>query len=324
MDMDSRGNILYLVVPCYNEEEGLEHAARVMRDKVRRLAAEGQISGKSKIMFVNDGSRDGTWKIISGLCKEDAVFCGICLSRNYGHQSAILSGMLEAAKHADMAVTIDADLQQDIEALDQFIACYQRGCEVVYGVRNNRDTDGFFKKMTATGFYKLMGLLGCNVMQNHADYRLLSKAALQALMEYKEVNLFLRGLIPTMGFPLDVVYFDVKKREAGHSKYTLKKMLALAVDGITSMSTRPLRMITVWGFLVSMFSMVMIVVCLVDWMIGKNVQGYTTTLVVSLLMGGLTIFSLGVVGEYVGKIYMETKARPRYIIEAIIWKEGEE
>lgn len=324
MDMDSRGNILYLVVPCYNEEEGLEHAARVMRDKVRRLAAEGQISGKSKIMFVNDGSRDGTWKIISGLCKEDAVFCGICFSRNYGHQSAILSGMLEAAKHADMAVTIDADLQQDIEALDQFIACYQRGCEVVYGVRNNRDTDGFFKKMTATGFYKLMGLLGCNVMQNHADYRLLSKEALQALMEYKEVNLFLRGLIPTMGFPSDVVYFDVKKREAGHSKYTLKKMLALAVDGITSMSTRPLRMITVWGFLVSMFSMVMIVVCLVDWMIGKNVQGYTTTLVVSLLMGGLTIFSLGVVGEYVGKIYMETKARPRYIIEAIIWKEGEE
>ena len=324
MDMDSRGNILYLVVPCYNEEEGLEHAARVMRDKVRRLAAEGQISGKSKIMFVNDGSRDGTWKIISGLCKEDAVFCGICFSRNYGHQSAILSGMLEAAKHADMAVTIDADLQQDIEALDQFIACYQRGCEMVYGVRNNRDTDGFFKKMTATGFYKLMGLLGCNVMQNHADYRLLSKAALQALMEYKEVNLFLRGLIPTMGFPSDVVYFDVKKREAGHSKYTLKKMLALAVDGITSMSTRPLRMITVWGFLVSMFSMVMIVVCLVDWMIGKNVQGYTTTLVVSLLMGGLTIFSLGVVGEYVGKIYMETKARPRYIIEAIIWKEGEE
>jgi len=324
MDMDSRGNILYLVVPCYNEEEGLEHAARVMRDKVRRLVAEGQISGKSKIMFVNDGSRDGTWKIISGLCKEDAVFCGICFSRNYGHQSAILSGMLEAAKHADMAVTIDADLQQDIEALDQFIACYQRGCEVVYGVRNNRDTDGFFKKMTATGFYKLMGLLGCNVMQNHADYRLLSKAALQALMEYKEVNLFLRGLIPTMGFPSDVVYFDVKKREAGHSKYTLKKMLALAVDGITSMSTRPLRMITVWGFLVSMFSMVMIVVCLVDWMIGKNVQGYTTTLVVSLLMGGLTIFSLGVVGEYVGKIYTETKARPRYIIEAIIWKEGEE
>ena len=229
--MDSRGNILYLVVPCYNEEEGLEHAARVMREKIRQLVKEGKISPKSKVMLVNDGSRDGTWKIISGLCKEDAVFSGICLSRNYGHQSAILSGMLESAKHADMVVTIDADLQQDIEALDKFIECYRNGCEVVYGVRNNRDTDGFFKKMTATGFYKLMGLLGCNVMQNHADYRLLSKAALQALTEYREVNLFLRGLIPTMGFPSDVVYFDVKKREAGHSKYTLKKMMALAVDG---------------------------------------------------------------------------------------------
>ncbi len=321
--MDDRGNILYLVVPCYNEEEVLEHAAQVMREKLRRLEQEGKISAKSKIMFVNDGSRDDTWKIISDLCRKDAAFSGICFSRNYGHQSAILSGMLEAAKHADMVVTVDADLQQDIEALDRFIECYKNGCEIVYGIRNNRDTDGFFKKLTATAFYKLMGLLGCNVMQNHADYRLLSKAALQALMEYKEVNLFLRGLIPTMGFPSDVVYFDVKKREAGHSKYTFKKMMTLAVDGITSMSTRPLRLITVLGFLVSMFSIIMIILCLVDWLIGRNVQGYTTTLVVSLLMGGLTIFSLGVVGEYVGKIYLETKARPRYIIEAMIWKEDE-
>lgn len=322
--MNDRGNILYLVVPCYNEEEGLEHAAQVMRDKLRRLEQEGKISAKSKIMFVNDGSRDNTWKIISGLCREDTAFSGICLSRNYGHQSAILSGMLKASGHADMVVTIDADLQQDIEALDRFIECYQNGCEIVYGVRNNRDTDGFFKKITATGFYKVMGLLGCNVMQNHADYRLLSKAALEALLEYREVNLFLRGLIPTMGFASDVVYFDVKKREAGQSKYTLKKMVTLAVDGITSMSTRPLRMITVLGFLVSMFSLIMIIVCLADWLTGKNIQGYTTTLVVSLLMGGLTIFSLGVVGEYVGKIYLETKARPRYIIEAVIWKEDEE
>lgn len=322
--MGQRGDILYLVVPCYNEEEVLGHAAQVMREKLQRLARENKISPKSKIMFVNDGSKDNTWKIISDLCMEDTIFSGICFSRNYGHQSAILSGMLEAAKHADMAVTIDADLQQDIEALDKFIECYQDGCEIVYGIRSNRDTDGFFKKMTATGFYRLMGLLGCDVMQNHADYRLLSKAALQALMEYKEVNLFLRGLIPTMGFPSDVVYFDVKKREAGHSKYTFKKMMSLAVDGITSMSTRPLRMITILGFLVSMFSLVMIILCLADWLIGKNVQGYTTTLVVSLLMGGLTIFSLGVVGEYVGKIYLETKARPRYIIEAMIWKEEEE
>lgn len=322
--MSDRGNILYLVVPCYNEEEVLEHAAWVMREKLRRLAQEKKISSKSKIMFVNDGSRDNTWAIISDLCKADTTFSGICFSRNYGHQSAILSGMLEAAKHADMAVTIDADLQQDIEALDKFIECYQNGCEIVYGIRNNRDSDGFFKKMTATGFYKFMGLLGCNVMPNHADYRLLSKAALQALTEYKEVNLFLRGLIPAMGFPSDVVYFDVKKREAGHSKYTFKKMMTLAVDGITSMSTRPLRMITLLGFAVSMFSLVMIIVCLADWLMGRNVQGYTTTLVVSLLTGGLTIFSLGVVGEYVGKIYLETKARPRYIIEAVIWKENED
>ena len=322
--MSDRGNILYFVVPCYNEEEVLEHAAEVMKEKLQRLEQEDKISRKSKILFVNDGSRDNTWKIISDLCRKDPLFSGICFSRNYGHQSAILSGMMEAAKHADMAVTIDADLQQDIEALDKFIECYQNGCEVVYGIRNNRDSDGFFKKLTATCFYKLMGLLGCNVMQNHADYRLLSKTALQALAEYKEVNLFLRGLIPTMGFQSDVVYFDVKKREAGHSKYTLKKMVTLAVDGITSMSTRPLRLITVLGFLVSMFSMVMIILCLVDWLTGRNVQGYTTTLVVSLLMGGLTIFSLGVVGEYVGKIYLETKARPRYIIKAVIWKETEE
>lgn len=322
--MSDRGNILYLVVPCYNEEEVLEHAAWVMREKLCRLTQEKKISSKSKIMFVNDGSRDNTWAIISDLCKADIIFSGICFSRNYGHQSAILSGMLEAAKHADMVVTIDADLQQDIEALDKFIECYQNGCEIVYGIRNNRDSDGFFKKMTATGFYKFMGILGCNVMQNHADYRLLSKAALQALTEYKEVNLFLRGLIPTMGFPSDIVYFDVKKREAGHSKYTFKKMMTLAVDGITSMSTRPLRMITLLGFAVSMFSLVMIIICLADWLMGRNVQGYTTTLVVSLLMGGLTIFSLGVVGEYVGKIYLETKARPRYIIEAMIWKENED
>lgn len=321
--MGMRGNILYLVVPCYNEEEVLEHAAQVMREKLQRLIKENKISVKSKIMFVNDGSRDNTWRMISALCKEDTIFSGICFSRNYGHQSAILSGMMEARKHADIVVTIDADLQQDIEALDEFIECYQNGCEIVYGIRNNRDTDGFFKKTTATGFYKLMGWLGCNVMQNHADYRLLSKKALDALAEHKEVNLFLRGLIPTMGFQSDVVYFDVKQREAGNSKYTLKKMMTLAVDGITSMSTRPIRMITVLGFLMSVFSFIMIVVCLVDWMLGRNLQGYTTTLVAQLLLGGLTIFSLGIVGEYVGKIYLETKARPRYIVEAVIWKEGD-
>lgn len=322
--MGERGNVLYLVVPCYNEEEILEHTADVMHEKLSRLMGEGKVSAKSKIMFVNDGSKDNTWKIISELCRKDSMFAGICLSRNYGHQSAILSGMMEAAKHADMAVTIDGDLQQDIEALDQFIERYNEGCEIVYGIRNNRNTDGFFKKATATCFYKLMNWLGCNVMPNHADYRLLSSTALHALAEYKEVNLFLRGLIPTIGFQSDVVYFDVKKREAGHSKYTLKKMMALAMDGITSMSIRPLRMITALGCLVSLLSVVMIIVCLIDWVMGKNVPGYTTTLMVSCLIGGLTIFSMGIVGEYVGKIYLETKARPRYIVDAVIWKDGEE
>lgn len=319
-----RGNILYLVAPCYNEEEALPMTARVMREKLGRLIREKKISPRSKIMFVNDGSSDGTWKIIHGLCQQDPVFCGLSFSRNYGHQSAILAGMLTARSHADMVVTIDADLQQDIEALDRFIACYQRGCEIVYGVRNDRNTDGFFKKTSAGIFYKLMHLLGCRVMSNHADYRLLSRRALDALAEHKEVNLFLRGLIPTMGFTSDVVYFDVKEREAGTSKYTFKKMLTLATDGITSMSTRPIQIITVMGFAVILFSFVMIVYCLVDWAHGNNIPGYTTSLIVSLLMGGLTIFSLGIVGEYVGKIYLEAKARPRYIIESFVWKEEEE
>lgn len=318
----TRPNTLYLVVPCYNEEEALPHSAQVMREKIGRLMEERKISPQSKVLLVNDGSRDKTWQLIHSLCDTDPVFSGLSFSRNYGHQSAILAGMMAARQHADIAVTIDADLQQDIEALDQFLEKYQAGCEIVYGVRNDRNTDGFFKRLTANGFYGLMHLLGCKVMSNHADYRLLSKKALDALAEYKEVNLFLRGLIPTMGFQSDVVYFDVKEREAGTSKYTFRKMLNLATDGITSMSTRPIQLITIMGFLVSVFSFCMIVYCIVDWFLGRNVPGYTTSLVVSLLMGGLTIFSLGIVGEYVGKIYLETKARPRYIVESFIWKEG--
>ncbi|HIW49505.1 MAG TPA: glycosyltransferase family 2 protein [Candidatus Blautia intestinavium] len=320
--MSNRPNTLYLVVPCYNEEEALPHSAEVMREKLNRLMKEGKISSQSKILFVNDGSRDRTWQIIHDLCDADPTFAGLGFSRNYGHQSAILAGMMAARQHADIAVTIDADLQQDIEALDRFLEKYQAGCEIVYGIRNDRNTDGFFKRLTANAFYGLMHLLGCKVMSNHADYRLLSKKALDALAEYKEVNLFLRGLIPTMGFRSDVVYFDVKEREAGTSKYTLRKMMTLATDGITSMSTRPIQLITVLGFLVSVFSALMIIYCIADWFMGRNVPGYTTSLVVSLLMGGLTIFSLGIVGEYVGKIYLETKARPRYIVESFIWKDG--
>ena len=213
--------VLYLVVPCYNEEEVIADSAKKMKDKIQRLIAEGMIGAKSKIMFVNDSSKDNTWRIIHALCKKDIVYCGMSFSRNYGHQSAILAGMMAARNYADMIVTIDADLQQDLEALDQFIKCYNEGCEIVYGVRNDRETDGLFKKVSATLFYKFMKLLGCHVLANHADYRLLSKKALDALYEYKEVNLFLRGLIPTMGFQSDVVYFDVQERKLGKSKYTL-------------------------------------------------------------------------------------------------------
>ena len=314
--------VLYLVVPCYNEEEVIEKSASVLGDKLRRLTRDRKIAAGSKVMFVNDGSRDNTLKLLHRIAAQDALFSVVSLAGNYGHQSAILAGMMMARKYADAVVTIDADLQQDVEALDKFLKCYMTGSEVVYGIRNDRHSDGVFKKGTATMYYKLMQLLGSKVIANHADYRLMSKKALYALAEYSETNLFLRGLIPTMGFPSDVVYFDVKAREAGHSKYTLSKMMTLAMDGITSMSVRPLRMIGALGFLVFIFSCVMSVISLVDWSMGKNVPGYTTTMIVSLLMGGVMLLSMGIIGEYIGKIYMETKHRPRYIIDTCVWKES--
>ncbi len=312
--------VLYLVVPCYNEEEVIEKSAQVLGDKLRRLAQAGKIREDSKVMFVNDGSKDRTLLLLHRIAAQDALFSVVSLAGNYGHQSAILAGMMTARQYADAVVTIDADLQQDIEALDKFLESYMAGSEVVYGVRNDRHSDGFFKKSTATMYYNLMHLLGSKVMTNHADYRLMSRKALDALAEYKETNLFLRGLIPTMGFPSDVVYFDVKAREAGHSKYTLSKMVTLAMDGITSMSVRPLRLISGLGFIVFVFSFVMCIISLVDWARGYNVPGYTTTMIVSLLIGGITLLSLGIIGEYVGKIYMETKHRPRYIIDTFVWK----
>ena len=315
--------VLYLVVPCYNEEEVVEKSASVMGDKIRRLERAGKIAKGSKIMFVNDGSKDKTLYLLHQIAGKDKLFCVVSLAGNYGHQSAILAGMMMARQYADAVVTIDADLQQDIEALDTFLSRYMDGCEVVYGVRNDRHSDGIFKKGSATLYYNLMHLLGSRVITNHADYRLMSKKALDALSQYEETNLFLRGLIPTMGFPSDVVYFDVKAREAGHSKYTISKMLTLAMDGITSMSTRPLRMISVLGMLVCLFSCVMLVINLVDWTRGNNVPGYTTTLTVSLLIGGITLLSLGIIGEYIGKIYMETKHRPRYIVDTFVWKDTE-
>ncbi len=315
-----RKNRLFLIVPCYNEEEMLPKTAAVLREKLGRLVREGKAAPNSRILIVDDGSRDRTWEMIRGFCTEEPVFSGLKFSRNFGHQSAILAGMMQVRKKADVVVTIDADLQQDVEALDRFLEKYQDGCEIVYGVRNDRKADHPLKKWSAGLFYKLMNLLGCHLIVNHADYRLLSHKAVKALEDYREVNLFLRGLIPQMGFPSGIVYFDVKERAAGHSKYTLRKMMNLAVSGITAMSIAPLRIIGALGALMCLFSCCVFVSCLWDWAHGLTVQGWTTSVALQCLIGGMLLLSQGVIGEYIGKIYLEAKARPRYIIESVLEK----
>ena len=321
MSEDRKCGILYLVVPCYNEEEIIERSVEKLKEKMNRLINAGMIHKKSKVMFVNDGSKDKTLQLLHQAAKEDSMVSVLSFTTNFGHQSAILAGMLTSMEYADMVITIDADLQQDIEALDHFIESYEKGNEVVYGVRNDRNTDSFFKRFTATSYYKLLHWLGCDIITNHADYRLLSKKALKTLKEYDEVNLFMRGLIPLMGFPSDIVYFDVKEREAGSSKYTLKKMIKLAIDGITSLSIKPIRIIGALGLITCIFSVILAIFSFAGWLMGENIQGYTTTLLVTLLMNGVTLFSLGVIGEYIGKIYMEAKKRPRYIVDSLFWKE---
>lgn len=313
--------VLYLVLPCYNESETLDYSIDKVRDKLTRLVNEGKVSSSSKALFVNDGSKDNTLKQLHEAAAKDSRLAVVSLSSNRGHQNAIMAGMMVAKEYCDIAVTIDADLQQDIEALDEFIAKFQDGADVVYGIRNDRKTDGFMKKLTASMYYKLMHGLGANVMTNHADYRLMSKKALDMLSQYEESNLFLRGLIPSMGFNSDVVYFDVKEREFGKSKYTVKKMFTLAFDGITSMSTRPLHLISVLGFVVFVLSIAIGIFTLVEFFKGNNIPGYTTSIFVSLLIGGVTLLSLGVMGEYVGKVYMETKHRPRYVIDSVVIKD---
>lgn len=316
-----RGNILYLVVPCYNEEEIIELSIRRIREKLESLIENGKVDSRSKVVYVNDGSHDRTLMLLHQVAKQDSSIAVISFSTNFGHQSAILAGMMFASDHADMVVTIDADLQQDINALDRFIDSYMQGNEIVYGVRNDRDSDGFFKKVTATMYYKLLHILGCEIITNHADYRLMSQKALKALGDYKEVNLFMRGLVPTLGFQSDIVYFDVKAREAGKSKYTMKKMVKLATDGITSLSIKPLHLIIGLGFGTCLFSAIMAVYILIDWLQGNTVPGYTTSLMITLIMNGITLLCLGIIGEYIGKIYMETKGRPRYIIESIVFQD---
>lgn len=309
--------VLYLVVPCYNEEEIIAKTADVMGDKLCRLISQGQISNKSKILFVNDGSRDATLEILHSLHEKNPMIGVLSFITNYGHQSAILAGMLHAKKYADVVITIDADLQQDIEAIDLFLDAYKKGADIVCGVRNDRNTDTFLKKTTALVYYKFMQILGCKLLTNHADYRLVSKRVLNVLEEYEETNLFLRGLIMEMGFQYEVVYFDVSERTVGESKYTFKKMLKLALDGITSMSVRPLRVVSGIGMITIVVSVILMISTLVSWIQGKTVQGYTTLLLVVLAIGGVIMLSLGIIGEYIGKIYMETKKRPRYIIDSV-------
>lgn len=318
-----RGNILYTVIPCYNEEDALPETARRLGEKYAALIASGAISGKSRIVFVNDGSKDRTWELICALHQENALFTGINLSRNRGHQNALLAGLMTVRSHADMVISMDADLQDDIGAMDEMIAKYADGCDVVYGVRSSRKKDSFFKRFTAEAFYRLMNRLGANTVFNHADYRLLSRRALDGLAEFKEVNLFLRGIVPMIGYRSDTVLYERGERLAGESKYPLKKMLAFAFEGITSLSTKPIRMITALGFLIFFVSIVMLIIFIVQFFMGLTVPGWASVIVSLWAIGGLLMLAVGVVGEYIGKIYLEAKARPRFLIAEFLEDEPE-
>ena len=313
--------VLYIVIPCYNEEKVLPITAPMFLKKIQDLSAAGKISQDSRVLFVNDGSKDNTWNIIKDLSKADPHYIGICQSRNRGHQNAVLAGLMEAKDKCDITISIDCDGQDDINAMDAMVDAYLDGCEVVYGVRSKRDTDTFFKRFTAEGFYKLMNWMGAEVVFNHADYRLISSRVLQEFANFKEVNIFLRGMIPLVGFKSTSVYYERAERIAGESHYPLKKMLALAFDGITSLSVKPIRMITGFGVTVSILSFVGVLWALVSQLTGSTVSGWASTMCVICFMGGVQLVCLGVIGEYVGKIYMETKRRPRYIISERTWED---
>lgn len=309
---------LYLVVPCYNEEEVLDETAKQLNRKLEGLIAKGKISDASRILFVNDGSKDQTWMIISRLYEEYRLVSGLNLSRNRGHQNAVLAGLMYAKDHADVAISLDADLQDDVEAIDEMVDKYYAGNDVVYGVRSSRKKDTFFKKTTAEGFYKIMKWMGVDIVFNHADYRLMSKRVLDQLEDYKEVHLFLRGMIPLIGYPSDTVYYERHERFAGESKYPLKKMLAFAFDGISSFSVKPIRFIVWLGFFVFFVSILMLLYSLVQYMLGDTVRGWSSIIVSIWALGGLQLLAIGIVGEYIGKVYMETKGRPKYAIQDVL------
>ena len=312
---------LYVVVPCYKEEAVLPETSKRLKEKMSALMAQGKISEKSRVMFVNDGSRDRTWEIICELHEQDKLFSGVNLSRNRGHQNALLAGLMTAVQHADLLISMDADLQDDINAMDAMIDAYHKGYDVVYGVRSARKTDTFFKRFTAESYYKLLHIMGVDIVFNHADYRLMSKRAVEGLAQFKEVNVFLRGIVPQIGYPWTTVEYERAARFAGESKYPLKKMLAFAFDGITSFSVKPMRLILFLGAVIFALSLLMLLWTIIDWALGNTVSGWASMMCSIWMLGGIQLLALGVIGEYIGKIYSESKSRPRFIIERVLNQE---
>ena len=315
---------IFLVIPCYNEEEVLPETSKRLREKLRSLQAEGLISQQSRAVFVDDGSKDRTWELISQLHSEEPeLFDGIRLSRNEGHQNALFAGLMTVREHCDAAISLDADLQDDINAIDEMVRQFAAGFDIVYGVRSQRDTDTAFKRTTARSFYKLMELMGVEVVYDHADYRLMSKRALEGLSQFGEVNLFLRGIVPMIGYPSTKVYYERAPRFAGESKYPLKKMLSFAAEGITSLSVKPIRMITALGVLIFGVSIVILIYSLIRFLTGHTVAGWTSTVFSIWAIGWLQLLAIGIIGEYIGKIYLETKKRPKYLIDTWLHEDGE-
>ncbi len=318
MEIQQMNDILYIVVPCYNEQDVLPETARRLRRKLEELIGAGRISACSRVLFVNDGSKDKTWELIVRLHGECPLFSGVDLSRNRGHQNALLAGLMTAKDRCDMAVSMDADLQDDVDTVDAMVEQYYAGCDVVYGVRSSRKKDSFFKRFTAESFYRLMNFMGAETVFNHADYRLLSRRALEGLAQFKEVNLFLRGIVPLVGYPCAVVEYERGERFAGESKYPLKKMVAFAMEGITSLSVKPIRYITILGFLIFLVSLLMLAYSVVRWAQGATIIGWASVICSVWAIGGLMLLSLGVIGEYIGKIYLETKGRPRFLLREVL------
>ena len=315
---------LYIVIPCYNEEAVLKETARRLKEKLDGLIGQGVVGRESRVMFVNDGSRDNTWPIIQELHRQDRAFSGVNLSRNRGHQNALLAGLLTAVNFADVIISMDADLQDDIDAVDEMLRQWRAGYDIVYGVRSKREKDTFFKRFSAEGFYHLMKKLGVDIVFNHADYRLMSRRAVEGLSQFSEVNLFLRGIVPQIGYKWTTVEYERGERFAGESKYPLKKMLAFALDGITSFSVKPIRMVLTCGLILFLVGIGILIWALCVKLSGHSTAGWTSLMGSIWILGGIQMLSLGLIGEYVGKIYAETKRRPRYIIESVLNSAREE